>query len=154
MLFPSLLSAGPPIFIRCTHLITMIWRSKFSTSKPKLTTAFILKLWSTLDYSRQNPNTGVLKKGCHPTLWNIRRRSFALSRISKGKVTNLKIPGCFQKSTSSRIPEGKVTNLKITGFFQKGMSSKISKVKVTNLKITGFLQKTVSSRFSNGKWQI
>ena len=29
---------------------------KFFTTKPKLTTALILKLWSTLSYSRKNPN--------------------------------------------------------------------------------------------------
>ena len=36
-------------------------------------------------------------------LWYILRWSFAFSRISKGKVTNLKSPGFFQKSMSSTL---------------------------------------------------
>ena len=39
----------------------------------------------------------VKKKVCHTTLWNVQRWSFSFSRISKGKVTNLKIPSFFQK---------------------------------------------------------
>ena len=54
----------------------------------------------------------IEKKPFHPTLWNIERSSFAFPRVLKGKVTNLKIPGFFQKSVSSRIFKGKVRNLK------------------------------------------
>ena len=40
-------------------------------------------------------------KGCNAILWSFQGWSFVLSRISRGKVKNLKIPGGFQKSMSS-----------------------------------------------------
>ena len=38
-----------------------------------------------------------IPKGCSTILWNFWRWSFVFSRISKDKVTNLKIPGIFWK---------------------------------------------------------
>ena len=46
---------------------------------------------------------GVLK-GCHTILQNFQGWKIVFSGISKGKVTNLKIPGGFQKSISSNHP--------------------------------------------------
>ena len=46
---------------------------------------------------------GVLVFGLE-ILWNFQGWNYAICRISKGKVTNLKIPGFFQKIMSSTPP--------------------------------------------------
>ena len=45
-----------------------------------------------------------IPKGCSTILWNFLRWSFVFSRISKDKVTNLKIPGIFWKKYVSTTP--------------------------------------------------
>ena len=45
-----------------------------------------------------------ISKGCSTILWNLQGWSFVFSRISKGKVTTLKIAGIFSKKYVNTTP--------------------------------------------------
>ena len=59
---------------------------------------------------------GISQEGCHTIFRNIQRWSFVFSRISKGKVKNLKVTGFFLKKLCPQHPPSPPPTTTCLGF--------------------------------------